>query len=132
LETIIDRRTRTRTFGVWPARVTVTVTIRLAQTTPGELAAYYAAHYRGIRNGRAFGGPLRIAGNGSWVVQRDPPVTVEVSDYRSDPEGRRLSGHLRIRVDAPVLGPITIFDETIGGSYAADAGDLQPAGSAES
>lgn len=114
---IICRVTDDNTFGVWPVKEHVSVTLTLLETAPDVFAVSYDATYSGIKSGHVAGGPIPVGGNGSYVVNQDPKVTVTVSNWTDDKVNHRISAHFKITVDAPVLGSITIFDKDLGGKY---------------
>ena len=115
MSTVIDKQSQQSKLGAWPVTESVTVTLTLLETNPGEFGVNYEAEYSGIQNGRVAGGPIPISGNGSWVVNQDPKVTVNVSNYSDDKNARVISGHVKITL--AMLGNHTIFDKTMGGKY---------------
>ncbi|MBS7564181.1 hypothetical protein KHS38_07165 [Mucilaginibacter sp. Bleaf8] len=112
---VIDTKTDKHTFGVWPVKETVTTTLSLILTGPDTFGLNYQAQYSGIKSGTVSGGPYAVSGNGSFVVNDNPKVTVTISNYSDS--GSYISMHIQITVDIPVIGTETIFDETLGGPY---------------
>lgn len=115
--TVIDSKTQKHKFGVWPVTETVTTTLDLVEMSPGKFGVNYKAVYSGVKSGTVSGGPTSIPGNGSFVVNPNPKVTVIVTNYSDS--GTYISMHIQITVDIPVLGTKTIFDATLGGAYGA-------------
>jgi hypothetical protein len=107
-------------FGSWPFIEHVSVTLTLLETAPDQFAVAYDATYSGLKDGRVAGGPVPVNGNGTWVVNPNPKVTVIVSNWSDDHAQHLISAHIKIVVDAPVLGTITIFDKSLGGRYGED------------
>jgi hypothetical protein len=114
---VIDVKTDEHSYGFLFFRETVTVTLTLIETDPGQFAIKYEAIFSGMKAGHIAGGPVSITGDSSTVVNPDPKVTVIVSNYSNDQQNHVISAHIKITVDAPVLGNIIIFDKSLGGQY---------------
>ena len=116
--TVIDSKTQSKTFGLWPAKETVTTTLNLLELSaenPPSFGISYDVSYSGIKDGHIVGGPINVQGNGTYVVNENPRVVVTISNYSLS--GNLISFHIVINVTAPVIGDITIFDGTLGGPY---------------
>lgn len=113
--TVIDSKTQSNKFGFWPVTESVTTTLDLVEMSAGKFGVNYKAVYSGVKDGTVSGGPTSIPGNGSFVVNPSPKVTVIVTNYSDS--GTYISMHIQITVDIPVLGTKTIFDATLGGAY---------------
>lgn len=113
--TVIDSKTQSHKFGVWPFTETVTTTLKLVEISSGTFGIIYDSKYSGIKDGHVGGGPIPISGNGSYEVNKSPKVEVIVTNYSDD--GSSISMNIKITVDIPVLGTKTIFDATLGGAY---------------
>jgi hypothetical protein len=112
---IIDSKSDTKKFNHFPFSETVNTTIDLLELSTGKFAVNYRADYSGIKGGQLSGGPINIPGNGNYIENNDPKVTMMVSNYSDS--GLVISMQLTITIDAPVIGTVTIFDQMLGGKY---------------
>ncbi len=120
MQTVIDSKTDNRSGFGWETKTT----LKLIETDPNNFGINYDVDYK---TGGLFGswkhisgGPVKNLGNGSWVVNDSPKVTVIVSNYSVDSGQQLISMHVKIDVDVPVVGTVTIYDQTLGGRYGID------------
>lgn len=117
----IDSKTGRHAFRVlWNVVETTEITLELVEMAGGEIGVRFAAQWSGLQTGALSGGPHLIAGNLEAPVHADPPIRLQITDWRHAPEVRRVSGRFRVLCDASVysglFGTVTLFDETLGGT----------------
>jgi hypothetical protein len=112
---VIDSKSDKRKFQKFPLSETIITTINLLELTPGKFGLDYQADYSGVKVGKINGGPLDISGNGTYIENDDPKVTMIISNYSDS--GTAISMQITINIDAPILGTVTIFDQALGGKY---------------
>jgi hypothetical protein len=115
---IIDTKTDTNTFGSI-LKETISATITLVETAPGQFGLNYQFVYSGIKSGSSSSDtPIAASANGTYVANPSPKVTYTIAGYSDT--GTSISMQVTIQVDIPALGTKTIFNETLSGSYGTD------------
>ncbi|MFD2574250.1 hypothetical protein ACFSUS_26685 [Spirosoma soli] len=109
---VIDQKTESHSYVVEK----VTTTLTLVETAPGQFGILYEAKYSGVKDGHVSGGPLSVSGNGEYVVNKNPEITVTISNYSNT--GSNISMQIKIYVNA--YGGHTIFNQALGGSFGGD------------
>ncbi|MBD7912848.1 MULTISPECIES: hypothetical protein [Clostridium] len=118
---VIDSKTEKHTYGTLFLKETVTTTLTLLYT--GSTTTYglnYDSKFSGIKDGHVQGGPISVSDNITVVVNANPKVTVIISEFNNNIENHYISLHVIIKVDIPIIGEETIYDQTLGGKYNPD------------
>ncbi|ADQ80270.1 hypothetical protein Palpr_2134 [Paludibacter propionicigenes WB4] len=115
--TVIDKKAEHHSFGVWPVKINVDTTLTLVKQENDHLGISYDCVFSGVKSGHVQGGPIQVDGDMTKVVNDNPKVLVIISGYQKT--AAYASMHVKITVDAPVIGTITIFDSTLGGNIPA-------------
>jgi|SRR5580692_11271050 hypothetical protein len=118
---IIDTKTDKNTFGSI-LKETISATISLVETAPGQFGLNYQFLYSGIKSGSSSSdAPIVVTANGTYIANPSPKVTYTIAGYTDT--GNSISMQVTIMVDIPALGTKTVFNETLSGPYGADNPD---------
>ena len=113
--TVIESKTYSHHFGLWPASEKVKTTMNLMKMPDGMFCLSYVSKFSGIKDGHVSGGPYEITGNVEIIAQQNPKVLLQVSGYHKT--ASTISMNVSVIADIPVMGTHTIYSKSLCGTY---------------
>lgn len=111
---VICQKTETNSYGIWPAKESVTTTISLINAGNGTVGLSYDCSFNGVKSGHVHGGPYPVSKDENIVVNDSPEVHVIISEFNNT--GSYVTLCMELVVNIPVIGSKTIYKQILEGS----------------